>query len=275
MRIHLLVLACAVALPACDVRVNDKGLSVDLTQGRASDEWTRSYTLPKGGRVEVINTDGVIEAFPAAGAEVEVRAVRDVRAASDEAAQEILKALVIREDVSAGVVSLETTGVPESRGFRQSVTVEYRVNVPPGLDVTLKTESGGVRMENIDGRLTASSTNGGVTGRGLSGALVASTVNGGINVEFASVTGDVRLTTVNGGIVVAVPRTIAARLEASAVNGGVLVEDAFPLEASERSRQRVTGLVNGGGPALEVRTTNGGIRINAAGSSASARDGSR
>jgi hypothetical protein len=245
----------------CDVQVSDKGVSLDIVEGKASDEWTRTYTLPKEGRLEIVNPNGLIEAFPATGANVEVRVTREVRSRSDEAARELLKQVSINEEVAPDRVKIETADVRQMGGFRQGIRIEYRVNIPPGLNVSLKTQNGAVRLENVEGRLAASSTNGGVTGSGLSGAVDASTVNGGIVMDLASVTGDVRIVTVNGGIRLNIPRDTNATLDATAVNGGVSVSDELPLTTTERARLRVSGRINNGGPKIEVQTTNGGIRI--------------
>ena len=47
---------------ACDVKVSDKGdVSVDLVNGKATDEWVRTYTIAKGGHLEIVNDKGSIE----------------------------------------------------------------------------------------------------------------------------------------------------------------------------------------------------------------------
>jgi hypothetical protein len=256
-----LLAAAALALVACDVKVSDEGLSMDVVRGRASDEWTRTYDLPKGGRLDVISIDGGIEAFPASGSQVEVRVRRQVQSRSDDAARELLGKVVIKEEVAPDHVRVMSPDVRQFGGLLQHVRLEYRVSLPPGLVVSLRTQNGGVRLENVDGQLTAATTNGGVTGRGVKGAIDASTVNGGIVMDLASLSGDVRVVTVNGGIRVDVPADVKASLDASAVNGGVTVEQGLNLEATERSRLRVTGAINGGGPRLQVQTTNGGVRV--------------
>jgi hypothetical protein len=256
------VVVLALAAASCDVRVGEQGVSVEMVEGRATDEWVRTYTLAPGGQLEIINANGIIEAFPAAGSQVEVRAKRDVRGRSEEAAQALLKQVTIAEEVAPDRVKVET-GEPQYNGFRQGISVTYRVSVPPGLTVSLRSQNGGVRLENVDGRFTASSTNGVITGRGVSGSLDASTVNGGINVELASVSGDVRMTTVNGGIRLEARPGLNATLEASAVNGGVMVRDGFPLQFTEREPRRVAGRINNGGSKIVLRTTNGGIVVGA------------
>ena len=148
-------------------------------------------------------------------------------------------------------------------GFRRpQLTVKYEVRIPPGLNILLKTQNGEVRLENIQGvRIEVASTNGGITGRGVSGAVEASTVNGGIQMDLEAVTGDTRMVTVNGGVMLSVAPGVNADLEATVVNGGVLVQDGLSLTGDERSRQRVAGRIGSGGPRLVVQTTNGGVRV--------------
>jgi hypothetical protein len=79
--------------------------------------------------------------------------------------------------------------------------------------------------------------------------------------DLAEVTGDSRMVTVNGGIRVTVAPGLNAELEARVVNGGVSVQEGFPLSGEERDRQRVAGRLGSGGPRLIVETTNGGVRV--------------
>jgi len=258
------VLCLGLVSTACDVKVGDTGVSVDFAVGKATDEWTRTYDLPPGGRLEIVNTNGLIHASPSAGTKVEVRATRDARAGNDEAARSLLQKTEMREDVSPDRVAIEARIEQGQRGGGfggPQLTIRYDVQIPPGLTVMLKTQNGEVRMENLQGRLTASSTNGGVIGSGLSGSVDASTVNGGIQMDLTAVTGDTRLVTVNGGIRLTLAKDVSAEFEAGVVNGGVLVQEGFPLAADERTRQRVAGRINKGGPRIVVQTTNGGVRV--------------
>jgi hypothetical protein len=260
-----LSLACAggvLAAAGCDIKVSDKGeVNVDLVEGRASDEWTRTYKLPKDGQVEIFNGVGPLEAFPATGNDVEIIIRREVRARSDEAAAQVLKELQVEEDVTPARVKVESRRSDQMRGFRQNVRLEYRVNLPPGLNVSLKSENGMMRLENIQGRITASATNGGIAGRGLSGPLEATIVNGGINIDLAAVSGNITLSSVNGAIRLFVPADINATLEATAVNGGVNVDERLVYKATERGRTRVVGQFNAGGPKITLNSTNGPIRV--------------
>ena len=244
---------------ACDVSVNDGGVSFGVVSGKASDEWTRTYSVAAGGRLEIENVNGVIEASPAEGSDVQVRAERIVKASTDAAARELLASVELKEDVSPARVRIVTTA-PRRFG-RSSYEVRYHVRVPKGLATQFETVNGAVQLQDLDGEVTASTTNGGVQGRGLSGSVKANTTNGGLVIEMASVTGDIQLETTNGGIRLQLPQDVKATLDASCVNGGISVSDL--TVQGEQSRRRVAGTINGGGPRVAVETVNGGIRISA------------
>jgi hypothetical protein len=263
--LRLAVLGLALLAAACDVRVDEKGVSLDIVEGKATDEWSRTYTLQKNGQLEIVNASGTIEAFPATGSQVEVRIQREAKSKSDDAAQAILKGLRVVEEVAPDRVKVDARQEGQQRGFLERVRMNFRVNVPPGLRVSFRTENGNVVLENVQGDISASATNGNVNGRGLEGPLQVSSVNGTIQMELSSVAGDVHLSTVNGRIRLTIPVGANATLEASAVNGGVAIDDALGLKESDRDMRHVSGQFNAGGPRLELQTTNGPIRVSAPG----------
>jgi hypothetical protein len=272
MNLHPAALAALLlASAACDIRVNENGgVSVDIAEGTARDEWTRTYTLAPGGRFEIVNQNGAISAVPATGGQVEVRAQREVKTQEEATSRELLKKVEMIEEVSAARVKIESRSqwdqsIGGGLGRRPQLTIEYHLAVPPGLHVSLETENGAVRLENVNGTIVVSSTNGGINASGVSGSLSGATVNGGIQVDLAEVTGEVSLVTVNGGIRLELPANVKATLDARAVNGGVSVDEGLRLAATEQERLHVAGALNGGGPRISAETTNGGVRVSARG----------
>ena len=258
------VVGLVLLVAACDVRVGDDGVSLGIVEGRASDEWSRSYELSSGGVVEIGGVNGTIQAAPADDGRVAVLARRRARARSDEAAQALLDAFAVHEEVSAErvAVSVRREDGRAGTGFGgPGISVEYEVRLPPGVRASFTTENGNVELDELDGQVVVSTTNGRIIGRALSGPLEAHLVNGGIDVDFARVTGEVRMTTVNGGIRVTVAPDVTATVEASAVNGGVSVDDELPFDADTSDRRRLTGRLNGGGPMIVLQTTNGAVRV--------------
>lgn len=258
--VSALVLTAALGA-ACDVHVGENGVSLDVASGKAREEWSRTYTIAKGGSLDIVNANGAIVVNAASGPQVEVKATRQARAASDEEAQALLKETAITEEVSPDRVSIRSANGNGVLRGRRSLTVEYQVRVPAGMQVSVKTENGGIGLHDVDGNVTASTTNGGIRGTNLAGSVSAHIVNGGIVMEIARVGGPVQLDTVNGGIRLDVPGTINADLDAHAVNGGVSTEDGLAITVSERSRTRVAGKMNAGGTAISLSTVNGGVRI--------------
>ncbi|HKH73740.1 MAG TPA: DUF4097 family beta strand repeat-containing protein [Vicinamibacterales bacterium] len=270
----LLVVCLLSAGIACDIKVSKEGdVSVDVASGKASDEWRRTYSMPQGGRLEVINVNGIIEVYPASGSQVEVVARREVRTRTEEEAKARLAKAEMIEDVGPDHVRIEAKPNDQGVSFgpHGRVSIQYRVSVPAGLTTSFRTENGVIRLENIEGRITVASTNGPIIGRGLSGSVDASTVNGGIEIGLTAVDGDSKIVTVNGPATVILPPEIDAELEATAVNGGVTTQDGLPLTASDRTSKRVTGRLNKGGPRITVQTTNGGVRVGMTGEFARGR----
>lgn len=261
------LLAAGVLAAGCDVQVGERGVSLDIAHGNARDEWVRTYAIEPGGTLEIVNANGQIHATAGEAGPVEVRAERELRTHSVEQAQEQLRQVEMREDVSPDRVRIRSRWGDGGFGRRGRLEVTYRVRVPPGLTVSLETENGDVRLQNLSGRVTASTTNGGITGQGLSGAVTAQTINGTVQIDLASVGGDVTVSTTNGGVRLHLPGDAQATVEANCVNGGINVDERLNLQTTETSRRRVVGVLNGGGPRISAATINGGVRIRARGES--------
>jgi hypothetical protein len=234
-------------------------MSVGHLVGRASDEWTRTYPLTAGGELEIVNTNGKIEVEGTDGSTVEIHAERIARAATDAGASELLPRIVIRETVTPDRISIATERM-SGLWFGAAFEVRYRVRAPRNAVIRLTNTNGAVSATATSGKLIARTTNGGVTAKDVAGAVDARTTNGGVNVDLASLSGRVTLQTTNGGVGVTVPADAKADISASCTNGGINLS-GLRMETTESSRRHVEGRLNGGGTPIELRTTNGGIRV--------------
>jgi hypothetical protein len=105
--------------------------------------------------------------------------------------------------------------------------IEWMIKVPKGLTVDLRTVNGGVRVTGLSGEIHARTTNGGVKGVGL----------------------------------------VIDRIEATAVNGGIEIDLASPLDATDAVElETVNGGVDLGLPSeskatIAARAVNGGVRV--------------
>jgi len=264
-----LVLTAGLSVAACDIKTTANGdFSFDISGGKAQDTWTRTYTLPDNGRLELINVNGLITAEAATDGKVTVEGRRTAKGNTDEAAKENLAKMEIREEVSGDRIRVESRPPRMSVGFGGH-EIEWTVKVPKGVIVDLRTVNGGVRLNGLQGEVHAKTTNGGVKGSLIMATILeATSVNGGIEIELGSpldASAMVDIETVNGGVSLGLPSESKASISARATNGGVTVTDLDVQRTEESSsfdaKRRLQGTLNGGGAKVTLSTTNGGVRI--------------
>lgn len=228
---------------------------------------TIEETLPfvAGSLLEVENTNGSIEISVWERDEVRIRAEKRVRTRHDEDLRELIQELKVIIEETSGGVRVDTEhprrdGDWWGRGVSSSV--DYRIQVPRLSDLNLETVNGKVTVDGVHGDLTLGSTNGGITVEDSGGRVDARTTNGGIDVELQQVDegGDMSFRSTNGGITLALPADARASVEARTTNGGIHTDFPITVQGSF-SKKRLEGEINGGGGRIELRTTNGGIKI--------------
>lgn len=252
-------------LAACDIAVNGEG-GLHLGIGaQARDEWSRTYTLGAGARLELINVNGRITAEASDGNAVDVKAERIGKGASDEAAKDALARLEMREEVGDNRVRIEVRA-PRFSGA-SGHEVKWTIKVPKGVAVDLRTVNGTVEITGLQGDVRARSTNGGIKGHGILAPNVdAAVTNGGVEIEIANATsgGSIDLEAVNGGVSLSLPRESKADITARCVNGGISINGLDLEIIGEQTRRKVQGKLNGGGTRVTLETTNGGVRVSRA-----------
>jgi hypothetical protein len=280
-----LVAVVALTLAACDIAVTgDGGFHFDIAAGKAQDEWTRTYEIPSGGRIEVININGRITAEASDGSAVEVRAERTAKAATEEGAKDLLGRIEMREEVGEARVRVEVR--PPRTNGPSGHEITWTVKIPRGVAVDLRTVNGQVKLVGLQGDIRARTTNGGITGTAIVANVVdAAVTNGGVEIELAraATSGSLDLEAVNGGVTLLLPPDSKADIAARCTNGGISVDNLDvrvtdedhrnvnefeeKIEGRKRFRRRLNGQLNGGGAKLTLETVNGGVRIGKSGSS--------
>jgi DUF4097 and DUF4098 domain-containing protein YvlB len=251
-RIAAIAVLCG-SLSACD-------LAFSSFNEQASDTWTKTYPLSEGGRLEVKNTNGYIRVTATSGNQVEVSAEKIGRGATTEAAKEVLKTVEVVEDITPDRVRLETKRQGGSFN-RPAYEVRYTIKVPASAQVELQNTNGEVRVTGVTRGARMATTNGEIEGRSLGGEVRATTTNGGVEIDLTTMTQPVHVSTTNGGVRVKLPPDAKADLAASVTNGGIEVVGIDLDAEGEQTRRRVSGRLNGGGPRIDLSTTNGGIEV--------------
>ncbi len=166
-------------------------------------------------------------------------------------------------------------------------------------NITIHTSNGGVKADQLSGTIDLGSSNGGMTLDSLQGALRVRTSNGAINAtrldgkcDLGTSNGGVRVAgrfeslditsgngrvearaesgssvsspwsihTTNAGVDLALPSGLKANLDASTTNGGITLNLPVQVQGYQ-SGTEIRGTLQGGGPEISIRTTNGGIQL--------------
>jgi len=251
------------------------------------DRFDRTVPLKPGSQVSLSNVNGGVTFEAWDRNEVHIEAEKQVRAGSDDQARKLMAQ--IRIDVTPGPSGLRIdTRMPKREdggwladlfnGGGASMGVNYKVHVPRqsalaivnsngALQVTgtqgnaqLKTSNGSLTVQGVSGGLTLKTSNGHISVTRSEGAVKAETSNGGIDAELTRYSGDeLSFETSNGAVAIRLPRDSRFTVDAATSNGSV--QSDFPVEGGKPGRHSLKGEVNGGGPALYIRTSNGGVRI--------------
>jgi DUF4097 and DUF4098 domain-containing protein YvlB len=123
------------------------------------------------------------------------------------------------------------------------------------------TSGGSITVRTFQGPVSVDTSGGGITIENVAGKVKGDTSGGSIHAELLSpVPGDVSLSTSGGGVTVKVPADAAFNLDAEASGGGVHCDLPVTVQG-KREHDRLKGPVNGGGPAVRLETSGGGIHV--------------
>lgn len=239
-----------------------------VAEPAAAQDFEWSGTLDRGDALEVRGINGEIEAVATSGRQVKVTALKREgrRGNAHDVTIEVVE--------HAGGVTI-CAMYPDKRGKRENrcapgdsnvsnhdndTRVDFRIEVPEGVDLDVGTVNGDVTVTRVAGDVRASTVNGDVDVES-GGNAEASTVNGSIRATMGEdLKDDLRFSTVNGSVTVSLPARSNADVEASTVNGGM--ESDFPLTVRGRfSNRSMRGTIGDGGHRLRLNTVNGGITI--------------
>jgi len=222
------------------------------------DEIVKTFDLKSGNSVTVHNVNGriVIEAWDQE--KVEVHAIKTAHGYDGRDAEENLKRVEVVFDASPNEVKIDTR-YPST--FHWGGGVEYSLRVPRKASLNLRTTNGSIQVSDVQGQIELQSTNGSVSAENIGGSLRASTTNGKVSATFTQFSDQgIRLSTTNGGIELALPDDVNANITARTTNGSIKTD--FPITTRGTvGRHSLDGTLGKGGAAINLHTTNGGIRI--------------
>lgn len=147
-------------------------------------------------------------------------------------------------------------GRVEARTSGGSITI-----TETGADVDVSTSGGGITIDRARGNVRAHTSGGSIRVEEVYGAIDAVTSGGSITASLSSQPReDCRLSTSGGSVSVRLDPSIAVDLDARSSGGRVSADMPVTVRGT-MDKNRLEGTINGGGPALVLRTSGGGISI--------------
>lgn len=242
------------------------GQAAAQTPEEFREEFHRVYAIKQDGRVSLKNITGKVRINVWQRNEVKVDAVKRAYKHARLAEAEI------SIEASPEVIHLSTTYVSSTNTwnfggqeqYNNPASVEYTLTVPRGVRLdTIELVNGALDVEGVEGDVEASSINGSVTARGLKGEVKLSTVNGKLEAGFERLSPprSVTLTSVNGSIVMLLPKSADAELSASTIQGEISNDFGLRVERSKHIGQNLTGTLGHGRVPVKLNNIKGNISI--------------
>ncbi len=239
----------------------------------------RTAALAAGGEVVVEATNGSIKVDTWDSSEVRVVARKKAQADDEAQARELLAEIEVQVEERGDSVRIAAE-IPRTGWFEgNSATVSFEITIPAaarldasskngsievrdlGARARLETQNGSITAKSVGGLLEADSNNGSIKAYEIQGAIRAETTNGSIKAELtgSQLDDDVRLSTTNGSVELRIDGGVAASITARTHNGSVTSD--FPGGVQDRRKRTLDLELNGGGPRIELKSSNGSIRV--------------
>ena len=241
-------------------------------------DFQRSYSLSGGGSINVRNISGDVHVTGYDGQAVVVTGVKKGRNTDR----------VTIEDQSSGNNVNVRVRYPEHDSERCNdcdASVLFEVKVPRGVNYrydAISSVSGDVDVSGVSGELTAKSVSGEVTVKDVSGAVHASSVSGNVhvgkvggtvsakstsgNVEVEIVSlngaGNLEFGSVSGNVRVKLPDNLDAEVSLSTMSGDLKTDFPLTIEKSKwGSGQKANGRVGNGTRNLKMSSVSGDLSL--------------
>ena len=255
-----------------------------------------SFDVAAGGQLRIVAEGASIEINTGSGNQASI----DISRGSDSESR-ILRdyEIDVHQDGNTIVVEADRKSLLGGLFGLFTKTLEIEVLVPERFDVSLTTSGGSIRIADLEGTVDARTSGGSLRLQSIDGPVNARTSGGSITIEECTgeshlrtsggsirlndakgtvnaqtsggsvkaylseqPQGDSRLTTSGGSVTVYLASDIGVDLDARTSGGSVRTDfDVLVRGDKDHSRHRIAGPLNGGGPALYLRTSGGSIRV--------------
>lgn len=228
-------------------------------------EVRKTVPLDRDGRVAINTYKGSVSVRSWDNPQVEIYA-RVEPDGSGSRWKEKIEDTEIRIDVSAGSVRIESDYEKVKRRSSRFwdlfdgtlPLVHYTVKMPRSARLSIKDYKSKTAVADLRSEVEIDTYKGTVALWGLDGALSLKTYKGDARVQFVNLAGRSRFDTYKGEIEISLPKDKGFDLETDVGRRGSLDSD---FQVSIPAGKGFRGSVNGGGPAIHLKTYKGKLRL--------------
>ena len=246
------------------VTVNGKNMTTTVGKNEATETVQKRFLAAQVGSVSADTERGNIEVRAATdgSSEIQVQATKSIHGDDPE---ETLKTLLPSVSVSAelkGTALVLTSDYPEEYKKKNvSVAVHYLITVPSRLGVDLKTSSGDIKLNGVQGGAKVSTEYGSIDVRGAAGTLEVETSSGAITIADAAGANKIFAKTRYGNISI---ERAGGEIEAETNSGSITVSDVHSATGlTLKSEYGNVELTNAAGK-IHATTNSGQVKVNEA-----------
>ena len=258
--LFLFVLLSLAAFIACDVRVIDSDNNVANTNFFAVESFSFEIAVKNQTRLNLTVINGPVDVIGVAGATTaKIFGERRIESASAADAKAHLKELEVRVTDRQDEISVNTIQ-PDNTHGRNYKTV-YHLRLPNTWKFNVDHVNGIVTIDSLKNDVSLKVTNGSVQLREIFGSVVAELVNGQLTGKLGlPVQGTCKMTTVNGQILLTIPKTTTADFSAAVTNGDINLSN-LALQNSVSTPKSLRGKLGDGQGTISLSTVNGNISV--------------
>jgi DUF4097 and DUF4098 domain-containing protein YvlB len=142
--------------------------------------------------------------------------------------------------------------------------VVYHLRVPNDVNLReIELVNGDLNISGVTGTLEAELVNGKLKSDGLTSDTKISVVNGDIELSFKNLSNanSVDLESVNGNIIVSLPRNASAKISAETVSGRISNEFGLKVNKGQWVGAGMSGTIAGGRVSIDMENVNGKIQL--------------
>lgn len=226
-----------------------------VAHAEVREEFHHSYSLASNGRLSLSNINGNVVITAWDRNEVKVDAVKHA------STQEKLNEAQIVVDSRSDSIDIQTK-YPQRETNRNPASVEYTITVPRHVRVNdVKLVNGSLKLDGMDGEVSAKTVNGTVTATRLAGPVEVSTVNGAIDASLEKLSRhNIHLNSVNGSVTITIPSNADADVSATTMSGHIANDFGLPSK-KQLVGHNLNGRLGRGGTQVSLNNVNGAIAI--------------